>query len=75
MPNLRCTHRALLAEKSSSPTLPSVSPPIRQLLLGRQSEPPFLIAQVVVMALFIVLGIFAVRKFHVEQLGTTEVFG
>jgi hypothetical protein len=28
-----------------------------------------------VMGLFIVLGIFAVRKFHVEQPGTTEVFG
>jgi hypothetical protein len=44
-------------------------------LAPTQSEPPFLIAQVVVMALFIVLGIFAVKKFHVEQLGTTEVFG
>jgi hypothetical protein len=32
------------------------------------------IAQLVVMALFIVLGIFAVRKFHVEHLGTTEAF-
>jgi hypothetical protein len=43
-------------------------------LAPTQSEPPFLIAQVVVMALFIMVGIFAVRKFHVEQLGTTEVF-
>jgi hypothetical protein len=32
------------------------------------------IAQLVVMALFIVLGIVAVRKFHVEHLGTTEAF-
>jgi hypothetical protein len=31
-----------------------------------QSEPPFLVAQVVVMALFIVLTIFAVKKFHPE---------
>jgi hypothetical protein len=30
------------------------------------SEPPFLIAQLVVMALFIVLTIFAVKKFHPE---------
>jgi fatty acid desaturase len=40
-----------------------------------QSEAPFLIAQLVVMALFIVLGIFALRKFHVEHLGTAEAFG
>ena len=31
-----------------------------------QSEPPFLVAQLVVMALFIVLTIFAVKKFHPE---------
>jgi hypothetical protein len=29
-----------------------------------QSEPPFLVAQLVVLALFIVLSIFAVKKFH-----------
>jgi len=29
-----------------------------------QSEPPFLVAQLTVMALFIVLAILAVRKFH-----------
>jgi hypothetical protein len=29
-----------------------------------QSEPPFLVAQLVVMALFIVLTIFAVKRFH-----------
>jgi hypothetical protein len=40
-----------------------------------QSEPPFLITQLVVMALFIVLGIFAVKRFHVERLGTAEAFG
>ena len=32
-----------------------------------QSEPPFLVAQVIVLLLFIVLGIFAVKKFHVGQ--------
>jgi hypothetical protein len=40
-----------------------------------QSEPPFLITQLVVMALFIVLGIVAVKRFHVERLGTAEAFG
>ena len=44
-------------------------------LAPTQSEPPFLIVQLVVMALFIVLGIFAVRTFQVEHLGTTEAFG
>jgi len=33
-------------------------------LAPTQSEPPFAIAQVAVMAIFIVLGIGAVRKFH-----------
>jgi flagellar biogenesis protein FliO len=29
-----------------------------------QSEPPFLVAQLIVLVLFIVLGVFAVKKFH-----------
>jgi hypothetical protein len=33
-------------------------------LAPTQSEPPFLVAQAVVLALFIALGFFAVRKFH-----------
>jgi hypothetical protein len=33
-------------------------------LAPTQSEPPFLVAQIVVMAIFIALGILAVRKFH-----------
>jgi hypothetical protein len=33
-------------------------------LAPTQSEPPFLVAQLVVMAIFIVLGVLAVRKFH-----------
>jgi hypothetical protein len=37
-------------------------------LAPTQSEPPFLVAQLVVMAIFIVLGIIAVRKFHPEKL-------
>jgi hypothetical protein len=34
-------------------------------LAPTQKEPPFLVAQLIVMAFFIVLGIFAARKFHV----------
>ena len=33
-------------------------------LAPTQSEPPFLIAQLVVMAIFIVLGVAAVKRFH-----------
>lgn len=33
-------------------------------LAPTQSEPPFLVAQILVMAIFIVLGILAVRRFH-----------
>ena len=40
--------------------------PALKALAPTQSEPPFLIAQLVVMAIFIVLGIFAVRKYHPE---------
>ena len=35
-------------------------------LAPTQSEPPFVIAQVVVLVIFIVLGVFAVRSFHPE---------
>ena len=38
--------------------------PLLQPLAPTQSEPPFVIAQVVVMVIFIALGIGAVRKFH-----------
>jgi hypothetical protein len=40
--------------------------PALRALAPTQSEPPFLVAQLVVMALFIVLTIFAVKKFHPE---------
>jgi uncharacterized membrane protein SirB2 len=33
-------------------------------LAPTQSEPPFLIAQLVVLAIFVVLGFLAVRRFH-----------
>src|SRR5262249_22301790 len=38
--------------------------PFLQPLAPTQSEPPFLIAQLAVLALFIVLGVLAVRRFH-----------
>jgi hypothetical protein len=38
--------------------------PFLQSLAPTQSEPPLAVAQVAVMAIFIVLGIGAVRKFH-----------
>ncbi len=40
--------------------------PSLKALAPTQSEPPFLVAQLVVMALFIVLTIFTVKKFHPE---------
>jgi hypothetical protein len=41
--------------------------PFLQPLAPTQSEPPFLVAQVAVLALFIVLGIVAVIRFHPER--------
>jgi uncharacterized membrane protein SirB2 len=38
--------------------------PFLQPLAPTQSEPPFLVAQLAVMAIFIVLGILAARRFH-----------
>ncbi|MGC2020410.1 MAG: hypothetical protein WA654_05055 [Candidatus Sulfotelmatobacter sp.] len=38
--------------------------PAAHALAPTQKEPPFLIAQVVVMVIFVVLGIFAVKKFR-----------
>ena len=38
--------------------------PFLQTLAPTQSEPPFLIAQGIVLALFVWLGIVALRKFH-----------
>jgi hypothetical protein len=35
-----------------------------QALAPTQSEPPFLLAQILVMAIFVVLGILALRRFH-----------
>jgi hypothetical protein len=41
-------------------------PPVHA-LAPTQKEPPFLVAQLVVMAIYIVLGFFAVKKFHVQR--------
>jgi hypothetical protein len=38
--------------------------PALKAMAPTQSEPPFLVAQLVVLALFTVLTIFAVKKFH-----------
>ena len=44
--------------------------PALKALAPTQKEPPFLVAQLAVMALFIALGIFSVRKFHIERVAT-----
>lgn len=44
--------------------------PALKALAPTQKEPPFLVAQLAVMALFIVMGILAVKKFRVEQVAT-----
>jgi hypothetical protein len=41
--------------------------PALQAMAPTQSEPPFLVAQLAVMAIFIVLTIFAVKKFHPDM--------
>jgi hypothetical protein len=43
-------------------------------LAPTQKEPPFLIAQLIVMAIFVVLGIFAVKKFRLEAVATTPAW-
>jgi hypothetical protein len=44
-------------------------------MLPTQSEAPFVVAQLVVMALFVVLGIFAVKRFHAEPVRGGVAFG
>jgi hypothetical protein len=45
--------------------------PAAHALAPTQKEPPFLIAQIVVMVIFIVLGIFAVKNFRLEPVANT----
>jgi hypothetical protein len=49
--------------------------PALKAMAPTQSEPPFLVAQLVVMALFVVLGIFAVKRFHPELVRGGVAFG
>jgi hypothetical protein len=42
--------------------------PALKAMAPKQTEPPFVLAQIVAMALFLVLGIVAVKKFHAEPL-------
>ena len=44
--------------------------PALQALAPTQTEPPFMIAQLLVLALFILLAFVAARKFRVEHVGT-----
>ena len=39
-------------------------------LAPTQKEPPFLVAQLLVMAIFVVIGIFAVKRFRIEPIAT-----
>jgi hypothetical protein len=44
-------------------------------MLPTQSEAPFVVAQLVVMALFVLLGIFAVKRFHAAPVRGAVAFG
>jgi MFS family permease len=41
--------------------------PVLKALAPTQKEPPFLVAQLAVMAIFVVLGVLSVKRFHVER--------
>jgi hypothetical protein len=49
--------------------------PALRALAPTQKEPPFLVAQLALMVLFIVIGIFAVKKFHVEPVAAVSPSG
>ena len=46
--------------------------PALKALAPTQSEPPFKIVQLVVLVLFIIIGIFATKRFHTEPAATTK---
>ena len=48
--------------------------PAAQALAPTGKEPPFLVVQLIVMAIFIVLGIFAVKKFRLQPVATTPAW-
>lgn len=43
-------------------------------LAPTQKEPPFLVVQLTVMAIFVVIGIFAVKKFHIAPAGAAAAW-
>jgi fatty acid desaturase len=49
--------------------------PVLKAIAPTQSEAPFVIAQLVDMALFVVLGIFAVKGFHPKPVSREVAFG
>ncbi len=48
--------------------------PAAHALAPTQKEPPFLVAELVVMAIFVVLGFFALKKFRPDQVATTPAW-
>jgi len=46
--------------------------PALKAMAPTQTEPPFLVAQVIVLVLFIGLGIFAVKRFRSESMGAAQ---
>jgi hypothetical protein len=48
--------------------------PFLQPLAPTQSEPPFLVMQLIVVAIFIMLGLLAVRRFHPEAVQRTTTY-
>jgi len=46
--------------------------PAAHALAPTGKEPPFLAVQLIVMAIFIVLGILAVKRFRIEPVATTR---
>ena len=49
--------------------------PVLKAIAPTQSEAPFVVTQLVVMALFVMLGIFAVKRFHAEPVRGAVAFG
>ncbi len=49
--------------------------PVLKAIAPTQSEAPFVVTQLAVMALFVMLGIFAVKRFHAEPVRGAVAFG
>ena len=41
--------------------------PVLKAIAPTQKEPPFAIAQLTLLVFFVVLGVFAVKKFHIDE--------